>query len=66
MTCVANGSLLDFINTMDICSIFGNALDNAVECEKEISDKEKRLIHVTVSEQKGFVLMRFENYMKKN
>lgn len=65
LTCVANGSLLDFINTMDICSIFGNALDNAVECEKEISDKEKRLIHVTVSEQKGFVLMRFENYYEE-
>ena len=53
-TCVADGTLLDFMDIMDICSIFGNALDNA--------DKEKRLIHVTVSQQKNFLILRFENY----
>lgn len=62
LTCVADGSLLNFMDVMDICSIFGNALDNAIECEKQIADKEKRLIHVTVSAQKRFVLLRFENY----
>ena len=51
-TCVADGTLLDFMDIMDICSIFGNALDNAIECELKIADKEKRLIHVTVSQQK--------------
>ena len=29
--CVVDGKLLDFIHVMDICSIFGNALDNAIE-----------------------------------
>ena len=53
-TCVADGTLLDFMDIMDICSIFGNALDNAIECELKIADKEKRLIHVTVSQQKNF------------
>ena len=33
LTSVADGSLLEFMDTMDICSIFGNALDNAIECE---------------------------------
>ena len=65
LTCVANGFLLDFMDTMDICSIFGNAMENAVECEKQILYREKRLIHVTVSEQKGFVMMRFENYYEE-
>lgn len=51
---VADGTLLDFMDIMDICSIFGNALDNAIECELKIADKEKRLIHVTVSQQKNF------------
>ena len=41
-TCVADGTLLDFMDVMDICSIFGNALDNAIECELKIPDKEKR------------------------
>ena len=62
LTCVADGTLLDFMDVMDICTVFGNALDNAIECEKAIPDREKRLIHVSVSRQKGFLLLRFENY----
>ncbi len=64
-TCVADGTLLDFMDVMDICSIFGNALDNAIECEMKIPEKEKRLIHVTVSRQKAFLILRFENYCEE-
>ena len=64
-TCVADGTLLDFMDVMDICSIFGNALDNAIECEMKIPEKEKRLIHVTVSRQKSFLILRFENYYEE-
>ncbi len=64
-TCVADGTLLDFMDVMDICSIFGNALDNAIECELKIADKEKRLIHVTVTKQKQFLILRFENYYEE-
>ena len=64
-TCVADGTLLDFMDVMDICSIFGNALDNAIECEMKIADREKRLIHVTVSRQKAFLILRFENYCEE-
>ena len=45
--------------------IFGNALDNAIECEMKIPEKEKRLIHVTVSRQKAFLILRFENYCEE-
>ena len=62
LTCVADGSLLSFLDVMDICTIFGNALDNAMEHVRSIPQEEKRLIHVTVSARKGFVLLRFENY----
>lgn len=62
MTCVVDGKLLDFMETMDICSIFGNALDNAIESAIRIKDKEKRLIHVTVSQLNDFVMIRIENY----
>ena len=30
------------MDTMDICSIFGNALDNAIESVIEIKEKEKK------------------------
>lgn len=59
---VADGALLDFMDTLDLCSIFGNALDNAIECERKVEDKEKRLIHLAVFAQKNFVILRFENY----
>ena len=62
LTCVADGQALDFMHPMDLSALFGNALDNAIECEEGIPDREKRLIHVTVSARQGFVLVRFENY----
>ena len=61
-TCVADGHLLDRMNVMDICTIFGNALDNAIECEEKIEDKKKRLIRVALYSQNQFTMIRFENY----
>jgi len=61
---VADGKLLDFMDIMDICTIFGNALDNAIECEKKVPDKKKRLIHLAVFSQKDFLIMWFENYFE--
>ena len=66
LTCVVDGHLLDFMETMDICSIFGNALDNAIESVIEIKEKEKRLIHLTVTQQKAFLMIRVENYFEGN
>lgn len=66
LTCVADGRLLDFMEVMDLSAIFGNALDNAIECVQKIRNPEKRLIHVTVSAQRNFVLIRFENYYEGN
>lgn len=62
LTSVVDGKLLNFMYTMDLCSIFGNALDNAIECEERIKEESKRLIHLSVAAQKGFVLIRVENY----
>ena len=62
ITCVADGKLLDFMHVTDICSLFGNALDNAVECVVLIPEEEKRLIHVELSAKKNFVFIRVENY----
>ncbi len=63
-TCVADGTLLNQIYVMDLCTIFGNALDNAMEHVVQIADPEKRLIHVTVSKMEEFILIRIENYLQ--
>ena len=61
LTVVADGSLLNFMDIMDISALFGNALDNAIESVIAIPEKEKRLIHLTISKDKGFVRIRMEN-----
>lgn len=61
-TCVIDGKLLEFMHVNDICTIFGNAIDNAIENVVMIKDIEKRIIHVTVSAKNKFVLIQFQNY----
>lgn len=63
LTCVADGRLLDGVSVMDICTIFGNALDNAIEYEQTITNTEQRMIHVTVSRLNGFAVIRVENWL---
>lgn len=65
VTAVADGKLLSFLSTADMCTIIGNALDNAVECVSEIEDPQKRLIHLEVTSNKGFVLVRVDNPIER-
>lgn len=62
MTCYADARALEFVDVMDICSIFGNAIDNAIECVMKFEEKEKRLIKVDVYTQNKFVIIRVGNY----
>ena len=66
ITCVADGKLLNFMHVTDICTIFGNALDNAIESVVTLEDQDKRMIHVTLSKQKNFVLINVSNYIAEN
>lgn len=61
ITAVADGKLLDFMSVADVCTVFGNALDNAVEAVSLIPEPERRLIHLEVAANKGFVRIRVEN-----
>lgn len=65
LTCFADAHDLGFIDLMDICSIFGNALDNAIECVAQIPDKNKHLVKLTVRTQNRFLLIRVENCTEK-
>lgn len=62
MTCVADGSLFDGIDAMDLCTIVGNALDNAIEAEERIDDPSRRLINVSLSRLNAFVVFKVSNY----
>lgn len=53
LTCMADGEKLSFMSDIDIYSLFGNILENAIEATEKIENAEKRTISIT-AEQKGF------------
>lgn len=61
LTRIIDGEALNFVDPMDISSLFGNMLDNAIESVSKIERKEKRLIQLAVMKQKGFLRIRIEN-----
>lgn len=61
LTCVADGALLNFMNVVDLSSLFGNILDNAIECELRIADKSRRLVHLVVCSRKDLLFVQCEN-----
>lgn len=64
LSCVADGAALNFLELMDLSALFGNILDNALENTEKVRDEKKRLIHLTVAVQKGFLRIRCENYFE--
>jgi len=62
-TCIVEGKLLSFLDTMDICSLFGNALDNAIEAVLRNAELEQRLVNLRVSKRGDFVIILVENYV---
>lgn len=61
-TCMADGKLISFMHVKDICSIFGNMLDNAIECVSRFSDPEQRLIILNMHQQNRLLMIQCENY----
>lgn len=66
VSCVADGSQLDFINTIDLYAILGNALDNAIEAVEKFKHKEMRQIDVMIYRQQNFLVMNIVNPIKEN
>lgn len=66
VSCVADGSQMEFINTVDLYAILGNALDNAIEAVEKFKHKEKRQIDVLIYRQQNFLVMNVINPLKGN
>ncbi len=62
LICMADGSLVDFIQPVDISSIFGNALENAIESTRGLTAPEKKIIHLKIFQEKYLLMIRVENY----
>ena len=61
LSCMINGEKLNFISSVKLYSLFGNALQNAIESTEQIEDERKRLIILNVKNKGNFVLVHLEN-----
>ena len=56
-----DGSLLDFVKPLDLCTLIGNAMDNAMESCRRIPEKERRLIRLHTAERGNTVVLSVRN-----
>ncbi|MBO5328805.1 MAG: sensor histidine kinase [Clostridia bacterium] len=59
---IADGKSLSFIKNSDVYSLFGNALDNAIEAVLKIKDEEKRVIGLKVYSVGGLITINVKNF----
>ena len=57
-----DASHLDFMSTLDIYALLGNALDNAIENVSRYDDDDKRVISLTIKAVGDFLSIQLENY----
>lgn len=61
LICMLQGEPLSFVNPIDLCTIFGNALDNAIEGLLPVADPDLRRIQVRMTQENSLLFIRFEN-----
>lgn len=61
LICVADGKVLNFMKDEDIYSLFGNALDNAIEATLKCNDVEKRIIDVELYSSGNLITISISN-----
>lgn len=61
-TCMADGVAINFMRPGDIYSLFGNALNNAVEAAVKMKDESMRVVSLGIKRSKGMVCVHMENY----
>ncbi len=66
VSCVVDGRQLEFIKTIDLYSILGNAIDNAIEAVEKLQNKEMRQIDVLIYRQQQFVAINVMNPILQN
>ena len=60
LSCMADGSLLDRMDAVDLYTLFGNALDNAIEAVMKLKEEE-RFIDLHVEEKAGLIIIEISN-----
>lgn len=62
---IVDGAPLAFMKELDVYSLFGNALDNAIQSVCREDDIEKRIISLSASSKQGYYHIHIENYFNQ-
>ena len=57
INCVADGRLLDFMDTVDIYTLFAYGMDTALEDVEQIADESHRFIDLLIHESQNFLVI---------
>ncbi len=64
LSCMADGEAIQFMQPTDIYSLFGNALENAIEAVEKVPNPEKRRIALVLRSEMGMASLHVENYFE--
>ena len=64
LTYTGNGADFGFMNDMDVYSLFGNAIENAIEAVRQVEDPEKRIIDIVTERKGGLINVTVSNFFK--
>ena len=62
LSCMIDGSKLEFMEAGDLYCLFGNIFDNALESVVKIQKKEKRVINLSVKTKNDMLFIQSDNY----
>lgn len=60
-TCLIQGADLSFVEELDLYTLFGNALDNAIEAVSQLPEGEEKFISLTSRREGNMVTVHIEN-----
>ena len=66
LTCLGNGKLLSFLSTVDIYSLFGNIIDNAIDAVKNMKEEGKKIISINFEGKGDYLIINTMNYYTGN
>ena len=64
LTCMGCGVELGFMDTMDVYSLFGNILENAIDAAETMESPEKKTISLIIECKGKFIFIHAINYMR--
>lgn len=62
LSCMVDGSKLEFMEAGDLYCLFGNILDNALESVVKIQERKKRVINLSVKAVNNMLFIQSDNY----